>query len=728
MAAGTSPTGALVGDLIWPAALGALVVLAGARARRWSLLVLAAGAAMAAGGAAGLPAAVALALVVGGLVVDRRSRLVNAVAAGLAVQSVLRLPDLGPRGTSAALAALLVAPVLVSGYRNASQRNRSRVRRGMAVASVAVAAIVLALGVAALESRSDLGEGLTAAQEGFDALRVGDVDRGVALLDASAGSLDRAHAGLSSPLAAPARVVPLLGPHVTAGREVAEVGRHLSATAARVAAETDLDQLRVEGAGVDLAAVGALEGPAARARREVTEAEARLAAVQRTWLLAPVDGAVADLGEEVAATGTQLDTLLAGVDAAPWLLGADAVRRYLVLFANPAEARGGGGFVGSYGVLEARAGRLELVHQGRIGELERAPGWEERTLSGPADFLTRYGRYYPTRYLKNITASPDFPTVGSVLAELYPQAVPGERLDGVLYLDPFALAALLEVTGPVTVDGLDEPLDASNAADLLLKQQYTRFPDPEARADLLGAAAQATFDALRGTMLDSPADLATSLAPAARKGRFRVWVTDPAAEHFLTRLGITGELPAVDGGDILSVRTANAAANKLDAYLARTIDYAVTVDTGTGQVDGTATVTLENRAPAGLPDYVAGNADRRAGAGPPAGTAIVVVSAYSDLALAGATLGGEPLPVEVQEELGHHVYSAKVEVARGESVTIEFALAGTATLPYHLTVSHQPLVVPDVVRLSARPRGGGSVQRLAVAAGDAVTEWEPRLR
>lgn len=55
--------------------------------------------------------------------------------------------------------------------------------------------------------------------------------------------------------------------------------------------------------------------------------------------------------------------------------------------------------------------------------------------------------------------------------------------------------------------------------------------------------------------------------------------------------------------------TNNAGGNKIDLFLRRTLDYAVTWNPTTGVVDGTLTVTLHNDAPAkGLPDSLIGNA------------------------------------------------------------------------------------------------------------------------
>jgi hypothetical protein len=92
-------------DLAWSAGLAALVALAGSRAKRWSVIWLAGvGAAFAIGSVWAIPAALALAL--GGVIAiaRKRNRILDAAIAALAVQSVLRFPDIGPHGLPSLLA------------------------------------------------------------------------------------------------------------------------------------------------------------------------------------------------------------------------------------------------------------------------------------------------------------------------------------------------------------------------------------------------------------------------------------------------------------------------------------------------------------------------------------------------------------------------------------------------------------------------------------------------
>ncbi len=79
----------------------------------------------------------------------------------------------------------------------------------------------------------------------------------------------------------------------------------------------------------------------------------------------------------------------------------------------------------------------------------------------------------------NLTMAPDFPSVASVAAELFPQSG-GRPVDGVILMDPFVLQTLLQYTGPIDVEGLERNLNADNAADILLKDHTSSPTTPSA--------------------------------------------------------------------------------------------------------------------------------------------------------------------------------------------------------------------------------------------------------
>jgi hypothetical protein len=270
----------------------------------------------------------------------------------------------------------------------------------------------------------------------------------------------------------------------------------------------------------------------------------------------------------------------------------------------------------------------------------------------------------------------------------------------VIALDPYALAAMLAVTGPVQVDGLPEPLTTENAAQYLLRDQYLSFDQNTDRIDVLENAARSTFDAFIHAPSLRPSQLASVLGPMVSEGRLLAASTQPEEEALITRIGMDGAFPAYDQGDFFSLVTQNAGNNKIDVFLTRDIDYRATYNPATGAVDATATITLHNDAPsAGLPDYVISN---RPSSKQPRGVNWVWFNFYSPHR---ATLDGRLLDMGTQPEFGLYVYHAFLAVPAKGQAKIELELQGSIAPAsvYSLGWYQQPTVNTDHVRVTMHP-------------------------
>jgi hypothetical protein len=698
-ASAAEPAGWLPADLLWRAGFAALVTAATARAARWSWIVLAATAAAAStvdGPTLFGFAALAVALVAA--VRRRRSRVLGALAGGFAVQALLRL-ELPDTGMSALLTVVAVAPVLVSAYSRLRRDDRRVVHVVLFVAGVVVLVAVAGLAVAVLRSEQQVREAADAVRDGLDAVRENEPDRAVALLTEAQAGFEEAHGSVAT-WGLAARVVPVLGHQARALEVVTGQGAALAEAAARSTVEADTDELRFEDGVLDLELVAGFEQPLRDARDVLAEAEAGVDEARTMWLVDPLSTGVADFADEVGRALPEAELAIEAVELAPALFGGEGERHYFIAFTQPAESRGLGGFIGNYGELTARDGDVELTRSGRIRELIAAPGAAQRTITGPRDYLRRYGRFQPAQFLQDLTFSPDGPSVGDVTEQLYPQAG-GQEVDGVIIVDPVALAALMEFTGPIPVEGLDEPLTADNAADILIREQYLRFAeDEQQRVDLLDEATEETFERLTEGDLPSPRVVADVLGPVVEEGRLIVHLVDGAEQDLVERVGLDGALPPVEG-DFVSLTTQNGGNNKIDVFLERALDYQARWDPATGEVRAEATVELRNTAPAsGLPGIVIGSSDARA---LPPGTNLLWLSFYSALPLAGAELDGVPVAMEPQIERGRWVYSRYFQLPPGGEATLRLELTGVLRpgADYRLTYAPQPTVNPDRVTLAA---------------------------
>ena len=403
-------------------------------------------------------------------------------------------------------------------------------------------------------------------------------------------------------------------------------GQDLGTSAAETASTTDYRSLTASGGQVDLQQIAALQGPVARSAATVEDALAAVDAVNSPWLVPLVTDELDRFRAELSDVGEQTRLAAEGLRVAPTLLGADGAKRYFLTLATPGESRNAGGYAGAFGVLRTDQGRLELELTGKSADLNPRIG-DPYQLVYPPDWEQRYQRYHVDLFSGNLTASPDWPTDADLIRQVYREAT-GTEVAGAVYVDPEALAALLRLTGPVDVAGLDEPVTADNVVQFLLTDQYVQFRgDNATRRDMLGDVAEAVFHALTSKPLPGISAIADTLGPAVEAGHLRVTVYDPDSEAFLDDLGMTGRFTTPPGVDHLALVSANQLPNKIDVFLHRSWNVVVTHDAGTGEVRSTVTVTLRNDAPAsGLPPYILGD-----GKVLPPGTNLDLLGLYSPL-------------------------------------------------------------------------------------------------
>nr|WP_283250917.1 DUF4012 domain-containing protein [Rhabdothermincola salaria] len=595
----------------------------------------------------------------------------------------------------------------------ARTRERKVARRATYVVVAVVALASIGAAVAALESRTRLEAGEDQATNGLDLIRAGDTPAAAESFGLAALDFERASDRLEGPLTWAGRYVPVVGQHVDALRAVASAGGDLGDSAAITASTADYRTLTAEGGQVDLAQIVALQEPVADSATTVTGALDAVDSVRSPWLVGLVDDELDRFREELADVSQQTELAAEALAVAPALLGADGTARYFVAMSTPAESRDGGGFIGAFGLLDVTDGDLNLVETGNIGRLYPEGGFAAPyAFDPPPDWEERYGAYFVEVFVGNTGASPDWPTNRDVIGQLYPQTPAGTEIDGAIYADPAALAGLLRLTGPVEVEVEGETLTigADNAEQFLLVEQYVRFDgDNPNRRELLSDVADATFSALTSRPLPGITDLTDVLGPLVEDGHLRVSVFDERPEAFFDRIGLSGRWSVPDGSDVLSVRSANLLANKIDTFLFRDIDVATVVDPETGALTSTITVALRNDAPAdGLPRYILGNRNDL-----PFGTNRQVVTLHSPHRLDTVTVDGRPGGVQAQTEFGQPVYSTTVDVGPGATRTVVFELSGVVpSWPYRLEVLPQPTANPDqlTVRIEGAPDLGAAPQ------------------
>ncbi|GAB2478931.1 DUF4012 domain-containing protein [Jatrophihabitans fulvus] len=493
--------------------------------------------------------------------------------------------------------------------------------------------------------------------------------------------------------------IPLLGEPVEVARGTAAatgtIGTQVVPELVRVSKEIDPNRVRAAGNRVDLAALDRAAPVLQRAATSMGTAVRRIDALPAsTWF-----GAV-DRGR--ATLTTTMHELQGYVDAAarvsrvlPTMLGEDRPQRYFVGLQNEAELRGTGGLPGAFAIAVADQGVVRFVRFESNAAL-RAPGRGNLFASGVRfgrDYQQAYGRSLPTQSFYNSNVSPDFRYAARIWAGMY-EKLSGQRIDGVLALDPTVLAYFLAGTGPVTARG--QVVSAQNVVALLQRDQYQIFRD-----DFTGRK-EFVVDVLRAVSQKVTSGAGSGLAmlqaatASADQQRLLAWSRDPEVQRAIVETHYGGTLPPASralAGLVLN----NASGGKIDFYLTRELAY---TRTGCGSSrDIVATVKLTNNAPAsGLPPYVVGRADDPPpGAKPGDVRQVMDFYASAGAQLLGVTMDGRRTSAAELRDLGRPLFRMELEIPRGTTRTIILHLREPAGDGRPAVVWQQPGVTPLAV-------------------------------
>jgi hypothetical protein len=382
-----------------------------------------------------------------------------------------------------------------------------------------------------------------------------------------------------------------------------------------------------------------------------------------------------DLRTKVAKVAATTATAARAVQLLPPMLGAAGPRQYLLLVQNNAEPRATGGIPGSVVLLRATDGKVEVVEQRTGGSLQNPSA---SVLPLTAAELALFGEDLGA-LMVDVTFTPDFPRSGELARAIWKKKV-GGNVDGVLSVDPGALARVLGATGPVKLP-TGQVLTAQNAVELLLNTVYLEIADPALQDLFFAATAQSVFTAVIDGHHE-PAATVEALAQAAREGRLMVWSAHKQEQALLSGTILSGQLVGVEGtSPVIGVYLNDGSAAKIGYYLRSDVTATPTQCRADGSQSVKVKVTLTNTAPSNVvdfPPYITG-----LGKIVPKGEVRTNVLLYAPKGgrVEDVRAGNGRTGVFSQNHNGLAVVGKTVQLKPGEQQVIEYNI---------LTGSHQP--------------------------------------
>ena len=546
---------------------------------------------------------------------------------------------------------------------------RTRHRRWPWVLGV-ILLVLLAFGLDVVWSGSSAAGALERANDelldGAEALETGDLPGAANSFAAAEADATEAVDALAHPGPTLIGVLPWIGDDMdavqrlsAAARLSAQAGGALVGAAEDVGWDGDGDLPGfAPGGQIDAARIAAASPALTQAAGYLDLAAQEVAPIDPGTLLGPLRRPATDAKREIDERARQARRLALGVGVLPPMLGADGDRAWLLVMLNTSDPRGAGGYPGAYSVLRADGERITLDPLQPAATIPRVPA-----IDAPEEVAKRWRTRGALNTFWNTTYTPDFPTAARLMLGIW-EAAGREPVDGVIAVDPLALAGLLQVLGPVETPAWPETITADNVERILGADTFRTESATESDAwqSAIGTAvwseilqrpwpARATGDAFGRAIADE---------------HLQVYAVDPQTQEALVELDVDGEveLPADDEPFVV---INGLSVSRAGFYASFEHDVAEEVRPN-GSTVVTVTTTLTNDAPVECPPSIlCGFRPRELGT---YAAAVNVYMPIGSLVLSTSTDGGPGLAIEAVE-FGRPVVVSLVNApAQGTSVSV----------------------------------------------------------
>jgi hypothetical protein len=136
------------------------------------------------------------------------------------------------------------------------------------------------------------------------------------------------------------------------------------------------------------------------------------------------------------------------LESAPYMLGMDSPRKYLMIMQNDAELRPTGGFMTAYALVSISKGRFTILDSDDIYALDNK---FTKKITAPAPIL-KYLPKVPYWNLRDMNLSPDLKVSMDTFYENY-LTTRSPKVDGIITIDTQVMVDLLKITGKIGVPG-----------------------------------------------------------------------------------------------------------------------------------------------------------------------------------------------------------------------------------------------------------------------------------
>lgn len=481
------------------------------------------------------------------------------------------------------------------GFRLGRGMHRSWRRVGLVIVSVG-AVLTCWAAFQVTRVRHEMNAAQLAIDHAESAATDGSVDAVRANLRLATAHTERAAGAMRDPVLSAARHVPVIGRQITVAHALVSAVDDVAQRADDAVGAASVSKIFAKDhhgiSSLNLSEIAGEMEPAIRrlesVRRTTSLALDRLENAPSSLLLPQLHAARASAIQRLGDVAEKAATAKSLYGLATDLSAPGKVTRLLLLSQDTWELRPSGGFIGSYGILEIRNGRIHL------------DSYEDATTLPPPS-----GRVVPPEPLRSaldkpwsLTGagwSPDFRIAARDAQALFIDQG-GVPVDGAIAVTNRFLEDLLVPLGPMKVPGYDDVVTADNASDLILHHVELKRPLDVPRKRFLKGLTTEVFDRLEAVKGAEAGPVISALGAALGARDLQIALNDTTAQRAISRAGWDGRLrPERANADFLSVADSNFGTDKANKWVRRAIRYTVRWDGSTPVAE--VTVTTKSRGP-----------------------------------------------------------------------------------------------------------------------------------
>jgi hypothetical protein len=302
------------------------------------------------------------------------------------------------------------------------------------------------------------------------------------------------------------------------------------------------------------------------------------------------------------------------LEAAPYLLGAEEERTYLILFQNDKELRPTGGFLTAYSIAKVEKGKFEPVSSSDIYHLDDLYRPSIPAPDPIVDYLQGPYALSPNLRLRDMNWSPDFYESMSLFAEEIKEAGIDD-IDGIIAVDTEVVVNLLEAIGPIGVFGSGnfstEIVEECNCPQVVYElESFADVEGPivwsqdepgkvifapenyENRKKIIGPLMNSILANAMGQPKDKLPGLFEAVFKSLIEKHVLFYLFDSDAQAGVESFGIAGRMNGFEG-DYLHINDANLGGRKSNLYVTQEVNQIVSIARD-GSVEKEITITYNN--------------------------------------------------------------------------------------------------------------------------------------